>query len=579
MIPILFETGETNFNTNGICRLYDTITAEVVEERNGIYELDFTYPTTGANFDAIKCGRIVGVFHDDTEDIQPFDIVSYEKPINGVVSFHCVHISYRLTGAVCEQTDVNTLADALDALTHTTPATPFSFEADFVAGAYAAAFDGVPRSVRQLLGGVRGSILDAYGGEYEFNGFRVILHKKRGQILDFSVRYGVNMIDYNESVDYADTYTVAIPYWKGDDGNGGETVVKGNPVYSGLLPYNGIEKCVPLDFSEKYENEPTAAQLEALAESTMISKRANMPSQNIKVDFVRLSDFAEYADIAPLLNCKLCDEIEVIFPDYGTSGYFKIVRTVYNVLAERFDEMELGNLAATLGEALGVEGETTGQTGGGGSSLVRYGECTNTAGTVAKTVNVSPDLGTLEAGVLIYVKFSNYNTATNPTLNVNGTGAKPIKRYGATSAGTSAASSWNAGGIVALMYDGSYWQIVGFLNTTYSAMTQAEMQAGTSTTARLITPARLKAGILHWATPANIGAMSSTALITGTYVYNGTATTSFSFTDANISGKSFIICGTQDSGNPPLRASISGTTITVYVGTAVSLMRVNYICF
>lgn len=73
--------------------------------------------------------------------------------------------------------------------------------------------------------------------------------------------------------------------------------------------------------------------------------------------------------------------------------------------------------------------------------------------------------------------------------------------------------------------------------------------------------------------------MADLPIVTGTYVYSGSAVSSFSFTDSNISGKSFIICGTQDAGNPVLRASISGTTITVYVSDTVTLMRVNYICF
>ena len=97
MIPILYDTNETAFINNGICRLRDCISCLVTEERNGIYELDFEYPVTGANYELIQLGRIVAVTHDDTGDIQPFDIVSYTKPIDGIVTFHCVHISYRLS--------------------------------------------------------------------------------------------------------------------------------------------------------------------------------------------------------------------------------------------------------------------------------------------------------------------------------------------------------------------------------------------------------------------------------------------------------------------------------------------------
>lgn len=130
--------------------------------------------------------------------------------------------------------------------------------------------------------------------------------------------------------------------------------------------------------------------------------------------------------------------------------------------------------------------------------LVPYGYCQTGADTVAKVVTVSPSVTELTTGLTIAVKFQYANTSTNPTLNVNSLGAKSIKRYGTTAAGTSAASSWNANSVVMLTYDGTYWMLNDWENTTYSGMTDAEYQSGTSTTNRLITPARLKAAIeLH----------------------------------------------------------------------------------
>lgn len=85
MIPILFDRNETTFTSNGLCRLRDCISCIVTEERNGIYECDFEYPVNGANYDLIEYGRIVGVTHEDSADIQPFEIVSATRPINGVV--------------------------------------------------------------------------------------------------------------------------------------------------------------------------------------------------------------------------------------------------------------------------------------------------------------------------------------------------------------------------------------------------------------------------------------------------------------------------------------------------------------
>lgn len=357
MIPILYESTETAFTSNGLGRLRDCIDCKCSEERNGIYEVDFSYPVDGANYDLIQCGRIIGVTHDETGDVEPFDIVSYSKPISGVVSFHAVHISYRQRGIVASGTNINSLADAFAVLTSSAqPSNPFTYEADFTSSAYASSFDGTPRSVRQFLGGIEGSILDAYGGEYEFDKFRVILHRSRGQVRDFVIRYGVNLLDYKDDTDYSETYTSCVPYWRGND-NGQDVTVVGNRVDLGGTAYNGQNICASIDLSDKFENAPTTAELETLALNLMRSKQTNLPAQNIAVDFVRLQDMG-YEGLDNLLQCNLCDSIKVEFPRYGMSGTYKIVKTVWDVLADKYDSMELGQLSTTLAEALGIQSQT-----------------------------------------------------------------------------------------------------------------------------------------------------------------------------------------------------------------------------
>lgn len=107
----------------------------------------------------------------------------------------------------------------------------------------------------------------------------------------------------------------------------------------------------------------------------------------------------------------------------------------------------------------------------GSKNIHRYGECSTAAGTAAKTVTLSDSMSfTLAAGASVFVKFANANSASNPTLAVNGTTAKAIMRYGTTAAGTSAKTSWYSGTVVHLVYDGTYWLIAGWLNddSTYS---------------------------------------------------------------------------------------------------------------
>ena len=362
MIPILYDTNETAFATNGLGRLRDCVSCVVTEERNGVYECDFEYPMDGANFDLIQVGRTIGITHDESGDIEPFDIVSYSRPINGVVTFHCVHISYRLSYMTVTASGINSLADAFTAFASAEPSMPFSFDTDKTSSGYVAAFDGIPKTVRSIMGGIEGSILDAYGGEYSFNNWQVYLHSARGQLRNFAIRYGVNMLDYNEDYDSQGTYSSCIPYWT----DGTDTVLGDRQDSTGAT-ITGRGECVPLDLSDKFESKPSKAQVEAEALAYMNGHNTFYPSQNIKVDFVRLQDMG-YESLGNLMQCNLCDTIKVIFPDYNASGTYKIVKTVWNVLENRYEEMELGQLSTTLSEALGINGSLGGGGGSGGGS-------------------------------------------------------------------------------------------------------------------------------------------------------------------------------------------------------------------
>lgn len=355
MIPILYGPDEVAFASNGLGRLRDCISCVVTEERNGIYECDFEYPINGANFNEIRPGCIIAAKHDQSADVQPFDIVSYSKPVDGVVTFHAVHISYRQSYITASGSGINSLSLALGLVkNNAVPENPFVYWTDKTSTGYMAAADNIPRTVRSLLGGEEGSILDTYGGEYEWDKFIVRLWGSRGKDRDLTIRYGVSMVDFNEDLDYSESYSAVIPYWTGETDAGASIVVKGDKVKYAEVAYNGRELCVPLDLTDRFESQPTAEQLEAEALSNATASHPMLPMQNIDIDFISLQDTPEYEQYASLSECKLCDTINVVLPRYGVEGRIKIVKTEYDVLQERFVGMELGTLSTTLAQALGI---------------------------------------------------------------------------------------------------------------------------------------------------------------------------------------------------------------------------------
>lgn len=378
MIPILFDRGETAFTSNGLGRLADCLSCVVTEERNGIYECQFTYPVTGEMYAEIQEGRIVGVIHDDVHDIQPFDIYSRSAPLRGVVTFYAHHISYRLGNIILKPMSAASCAEAFNAIQNQTyTACPFAFWTDkATTGTWA---NEAPSAVKAILGGQAGSILDVYGkGEYEWDGWAVKLHANRGTDNGVAIRYGVNLTDITHDIDTSGAYTGAVPFWQDpedgtvvtlDEGyvkvsvpqlvpwtdhNGDEIVDdQGRVIYANVENSAALLKLTAMDLSDAFEERPTQTQLRNEAMRTLTSSEAWIPDENIKVSFVDLAHTEEYKAVAALQRVRLCDRVSVYCGPLGVSAVsMQVIRVVFNVLTERYDEIELGKARSSFAQTV-----------------------------------------------------------------------------------------------------------------------------------------------------------------------------------------------------------------------------------
>lgn len=352
MIPILYDKTETAFTSNGLGRLVDCIRCIVTEERNGMYECEFDYPVAGAMFDMIQEGRIIGAKHDDNGDVQPFDIYAKTEPINGVVTFYAHHISYRMNENTVKPFSASSCAAALQQIKAQSVLTnPFTYWTDkSVNASYVIE---TPRNIKSLLCGEQGSILDVYGtGEYQFDKWDVKLYLHRGQDTNVSIRYGKNLVDFENKLDLSDIYTGVVPFWYGDvteeDGDESETVTElvTLPEWflsSGHVTPTNRETVIPLDLSDEFEEKPTVDQLRSTATSRLSESDGWVPKQNISVNFVQLWNTPEYVEFAALQRLKLCDTCGVFVPMYNISLRAKVIKVVYNTLLDRYDSMELGD--------------------------------------------------------------------------------------------------------------------------------------------------------------------------------------------------------------------------------------------
>lgn len=350
MKPILFSESATVFDTNGLGRL-DCISCVVVEERNGEYTLSMEIAETALHASEIRLSSIIVAKPSEGATLQAFRVYKITKPLAGKFTVLAQHISYQLSYIPTMPFEITAspqaCAQTLAALkSNAVESCPFNFSTDVsTASSYS---QNVPASIRSRLGGVEGSVLDQFGGEYEWDNYNVILHKSRGVMTPIvSLRYGKNITDLNQETNIENTITGIVPYWLSSDGSTRVTLSE-KVIRSANASKFPFQRTVPMDFSQDFQEQPTEDQLRVKAQAYIGMAGIGIPKVSIKVSFIHLADTEEYKNLAALQTVKLCDEVEVYFEKLDIATTAKIVRTEYDVLLEKYNSVEIGDLRSTL---------------------------------------------------------------------------------------------------------------------------------------------------------------------------------------------------------------------------------------
>ena len=340
MIPILYSPTTTSFTTVGIGKLIDAGSCIVTEERNGSYELEMTYPITGHLYDEIKQRSIIFAKPSPAQSEQPFRVYRITKPLNKVVTIYAAHISYDLSGIPVKNFTSQSVQAALTALTTSSViSNPFTFWSDKTNSGVMEIE--TPTPCRTILS----NILDVYGGEYEFDKYTVKLHSLRGFDNGVSIKYGKNLTDLEQDENCSNVYTGVLPYWTGND-----TTVSGSVVNApGTYDFTRI---LPVDFTSDFEEQPSTAQLDNAATNYISDNNIGIPEVNLTVSFVHLNQTEEYKNLGIFERVELGDTIKVEFAAMGVSSTARCVKTVYNTLLERYDNVELGEVKKGLADTI-----------------------------------------------------------------------------------------------------------------------------------------------------------------------------------------------------------------------------------
>lgn len=352
MKPILYDSTEKQFTTNGIGTLADAISCTVLEERNGSFELEMEYPLGGVHYDEIRNNRIILAMPSDGQKAQPFRIFKITRPIGGVVKIYAVHLSYDLSGIPVAPFSANDCPSALNGLkSNSMIANPFEVWTDISgSGKYK---QNSPASFRSRLAGTDGSILDSFGkgAELEFDRLTVKVHQNRGRDNGVTIRYGKNLTDLKQQESIENVRTGVIAYWYKEENNTQDVIVGEIQYLENHADYPK-ENIHVLDCSADFEKKPDKQQLNTRAKQYIKANSIGVPKVSIDVSFIQLWQTEEYKNIVSLERVSLCDTVHVVFDKLGVNAVAKVIKTEFDVLNERYIKITLGEARSSFGEAI-----------------------------------------------------------------------------------------------------------------------------------------------------------------------------------------------------------------------------------
>lgn len=355
------------YQTLGYGSVPDTIEGYVEEERNGAFTLSMTVPAETAYINRLNVGTLVVADASPNQKNQAFEIAKVTKTLNGRVTVYAEHITYRLLYSVVRPFEIAGLNNVFNRLSQNKAASVYLDGNDFRftwAGWPSAASNyklSEFSTVKEMLQGRTGSVLDVFGGCYKCDNFNVCLYYNRGSDNGVRILYGKNLTDasaeYNNQTQ--PTANTLVPIYKKDD-----TYIRGTTINLNNKSLYSYSRTIIKDFSSELslDTDATEAQilsaLNSKASSWASSNLRGVPDVNLKTSFIPLHQTVEYADLANIENVEIDDTVHVYVPSLDIEVDAKVIKTRYNFLLDRYDSVEVGNFRTSINQAIrSVKGE------------------------------------------------------------------------------------------------------------------------------------------------------------------------------------------------------------------------------
>ena len=368
MRPILFNKNEQTFDTYGLGELNVT-KGTVTRERNGNYTLYAEIPVNDPMVSILQKEMKLKADAGLRTKNQTFEISRIVKDSSNIVKIYGQHISHKLeymairNGLILNGTAFNALSLWRGALIGDYR---FDVWSDIQTGATTTLTIDKATNARLALGGVEGSILDIWGGEYEFDNMTVRLHKQLGRTAPTVLEYGRNILSAETDETIEDAYTSVLPFatYTPEKPEGDTSDSQSDPI-TVTIPENYVDskykalyahrRIKVIDFSSEFstdskkKNIPNADKLRKLASDYMERNAIGKPKINTKIEYVDLAKTLDYADRSWIEELELCDIVPIYYPQIGlTDETAKVTTITYDFVNERNASVEFGEIGTNV---------------------------------------------------------------------------------------------------------------------------------------------------------------------------------------------------------------------------------------
>lgn len=351
MIPVLFPAAETAFSD--VSRvLTDTVKCTVRQAVRGYDELSMQYPMIGAHFAELVPDALILAKPNAYTRAQPYRIYNISRPVNGLVTVSARHIAYDGRGIPIKPFKATTAKDAASKLkTNAAVTCPFTLTTDINKTKDMEVT--VPKTLRELVATDKDSWLGTYGGGLVFDFYTISLLQNPGFDRGVTIRYGVDLTDAQQEENIADMITGVLPFWQGNQ----ETVTPSQTAdvddtveqtevtivgtvqrAAGTFP---VEKIKPLDLSEYWDEPPSAAQLNSMANDWMSANKIGVPVVSLRASYAALGQ-----------DVRLYDTVRVEFPLLGISTASSVSAAEFDVLREICTNVEIGDVQTQITDSM-----------------------------------------------------------------------------------------------------------------------------------------------------------------------------------------------------------------------------------